>query len=110
MTQVGVGESIEGGGLSLESGVGPPGRRGPGGDRRPKRKERSIGMKETPEDGVPGEGKLESRGRPQMVEGSALREKWALKREEALEGRRGPRVQRGPQRPWSDGRPGSPEG
>lgn len=57
MTQVGVGESIEGGGLSLESGVGPQGRRGALEDRRgPWKEERSIGMKETPEDGVPGEG------------------------------------------------------
>ena len=54
MTQVGVGESTEGGGLTLESGVGLRGRRGALEDRRgPWKEERSIGMKETPEDGVP---------------------------------------------------------
>lgn len=57
MTQVGVGESIEGGGLILESGVGLRGRGGALEDRRgPWKEERSVGMKETPEDGVPGGG------------------------------------------------------
>ena len=52
MTQVGVGESIEGGGLSLESGVGPRGRRGSLEDRRgPWKEKRSIGMKDTPKEG-----------------------------------------------------------
>ena len=87
MTQVGVGESIEGGGLILESGVGLRGRGGALEEiRRDERDPRGWGSWRR---------KLENRGGPQMVEGSASREKRPLEREEALEGRKGPQSAEG---------------